>query len=400
MAELDPGEVDLVVVGAGLIGLATARALLMRRSGIRVAVLEKEPEIAAHQSGRNSGVIHSGIYYQPGSLRARLTVRGGSLLGAFCDERNIAHPECGKLIIAVREDELPGIDDLKRRGEANGLAGLQLVDRADIRQIEPAATGLRAIYSPHTAIVDYRLVARALAEDVTARGGKILTGRRVTAIRRAESAWTVTAGTTIRARTVVTCAGLQSDRLAMMTGASRDPRIVPFRGEYWRLQASRTSLVRGMIYPVPDPAFPFLGVHFTRRVDGEVWIGPNAILAMAREGYRRRRVSASDALEMLGWVGFYRMLRRYWWTGMRELNRALRKHALVAELQRYVPAVTSDDVLPGPSGVRAQAVSRDGRLLDDFAFSEEEGILHVRNAPSPAATACLAIAEAIADRVP
>lgn len=396
---VDPGDVDLVVVGAGLIGLATARELIRRRPGIRVVVLEKEPEIASHQSGRNSGVIHSGIYYTPGSLRARLSVRGGSLLRAFCDARSIAHPECGKLIIAVREDELPRLDDLKRRGEANGLKGLQVVDGADIQQIEPEATGLRAIHSPHTGIVDYRLVARGLAEDVTAGGGKILTRRSVTAIRRADSAWTVVAGTSIRARTVVTCAGLQSDRLARMTGSPREPRIVPFRGEYWRLQASRTSLVRGLIYPVPDPAFPFLGVHFTRRVDGEVWIGPNAMLAMAREGYRRRQVNASDAREMLGWLGFYRMLWRYWWTGVREFNRALRKRALIAELQRYVPAVTGDDVRPGPSGVRAQAVSRDGHLLDDFVFSEEEGILHVRNAPSPAATACLAIAEAIADRL-
>jgi L-2-hydroxyglutarate oxidase LhgO len=364
-----------------------------------VAVLEKEPEIANHQSGRNSGVIHSGIYYQPGSLRARLTVRGGALLREFCDAHDIAHPECGKLIIAVRDDELPRLDDLKRRGEANRLSGLQLVYAAEIRQIEPAATGLRAIYSPRTAIVDYRLVAGALAEEVTASGGRVLTRRPVTAIRRVNSSWIVESGTSIRADAVVTCGGLQSDRLAAMTGAPRDPRIIPFRGEYWRLRRDRTSLVRGLIYPVPDPAFPFLGVHFTKRVDGEVWIGPNALLATAREGYRRRQVNAADAREMLGWPGFYRMLWRYWWTGVREFNRALRKRALIAELQRYVPSVSGDDVHPGPTGVRAQAVSRDGRLLDDFVFSQEEGILHVRNAPSPAATACLAIAEEIVDRV-
>ena len=396
----DPTSVDVVVIGAGLIGLATAREILRRRTGTRLIVLEKEARIAAHQSGRNSGVIHSGIYYAPGSLKARLCVRGGTLLRAFCEEHDIAHPECGKLIIAVRDSELGRLDDLKRRGVANGVPGLQIVDAGAIPQIEPAATGLRAIYSPTTAIVDYRLVAGALAADVIASGGTIVTGRRVTGIRRSDSAWHVDAGSdTIQASVVVVCAGLQSDALAAMTGSSRDPRIVPFRGEYWRLDDRRTSLVRGLIYPVPDPAFPFLGVHFTSRVDGQVWVGPNAILALAKQGYRRRQISARDVMALLGWSGFYRMGRRYWRMGMRELNLALNKRAFIAELQRYIPALEPGDLRPGPSGVRAQAVSRDGRLLDDFVFSEGEGILHVRNAPSPAATACLAIAEAITDRL-
>ena len=400
MPDASPLEVDVAVVGAGLVGLATAREIMTRRPGIRVVVLDKEAQIASHQSGHNSGVIHSGIYYQPGSLRARLCVRGASLLRAFCDERAIAHPECGKLIVAVREGELARLDNLKQRGDANGLSGLQVVDSEDIRQIEPAAIGLRAVYSPHTGIVDYALVARALASDITRGGGSILTQRRVTALRRSDSAWLVSAsGDTIRARSVVTCAGLQSDELAGMTGATREPRIVPFRGEYWRLRPERASLVRGLIYPVPDPAFPFLGVHFTRRIDEEVWVGPNAILAFAREGYRRRQVNARDLVAMLGWIGFYRLAWRYRRMGVQEFRLAVDKTAFMTELRRYVPALESGDVRPGPSGVRAQAVGRDGRLLDDFAFSEEEGILHVRNAPSPAATACLAIAEMIADRV-
>ncbi|MEO6795588.1 MAG: L-2-hydroxyglutarate oxidase [Candidatus Dormibacter sp.] len=390
----------MLVVGAGLIGLATARTLIRRRPGARVAVLEKEAQIASHQSGHNSGVIHSGIYYQPGSLKARLCVEGGALLRAFCDEHGIAHPECGKLIVAVREGELDRLDALKRRGAANGLRGLEVLEGSEIRQVEPMASGLRAIYSPGTAIVDYGLVARALADDVRTGGGTIMTGRRVTALRRREGDWDVEcAGDRIRARTVITCAGLQSDALAIMTGAAREPRIVPFRGEYWQLDARPASLVNGLIYPVPDPALPFLGVHFTRRVDGQVWVGPNAILALAREGYRRSQVSAADTLALLRWPGFYRLVRRYWRMGVQETRLMVNRHALISELRRYLPALQPGDLRPGPSGVRAQAVSRDGRLLDDFMFSEGEHLLHVRNAPSPAATACLAIAEMIADRL-
>jgi len=363
-------------------------------------VLEKEAQIASHQSGHNSGVIHSGIYYAPGSLKARLCIRGASLLRAYCDKHGIAHPEPGKLIVAVRESELGRLDNLKQRGNANGLLGLQMVDADGIRQVEPTARGLRAIFSPATGIVDYGQVAGALASDVTAAGGVILSSNRVTGLQRSPAGWRITTlASTFAARIVVSCAGLQSDRLAAMTGAARDPRIVPFRGEYSRLSAERAALVRGLIYPVPDPAFPFLGVHFTRRVSGEVWVGPNAILALAKEGYRRRRVDVGDLASLLRWPGFYRMGRRYWRMGASELSLALNKGAFARELQRYVPAVQASDLSPAGAGVRAQAVSSDGRLIDDFVFSEEEGILHVRNAPSPAATACLAIAEAIADRV-
>ncbi len=400
MTEAVPRDVDLVVIGSGLIGLATAREIQHRRPGIRVALLEKEAQIARHQSGHNSGVIHSGIYYLPGSLKARLCVRGASLLRTFCDEHGIEHPECGKLIVAVGEHELGRLDELKRRGEANGLRGLELLDSGAIQEVEPAATGLRALHSPGTAIVDYGKVAAALAADVVAHGGAILTERRVTGLQRSDSAWrVVTSGDTIRARVVVSCGGLQSDVLAAMTGAPREPRIVPFRGEYWRLGPGRESLVRGLIYPVPDPAFPFLGVHFTRRVDGEVWVGPNAILALAKEGYRRLRIDVPDLVRLLAWPGFYRMARRYWRIGFADIGLALNKRAFITELQRYIPALQPGDVLPASSGVRAQAVSDDGRLLDDFVFSEEDGILHVRNAPSPAATACLALAETIVDRL-
>ena len=318
----------------------------------------------------------------------------------YCDEHGIAHPETGKLIVAVRKSELGRLDALKQRGEANGLRGLQMVDGDGIRQFEPAARGLRAIFSPATGIVDYGQVADALAKDVTAGGGTILTSHRVTGLTRSHGRWRITAATsTVDARTVISCAGLQSDTLAAMTGAALEPRIVPFRGEYARLSGERAGMVRGLIYPVPDPAFPFLGVHFTRRVGGEVWVGPNAILALAKEGYRRTRINAAELASLLRWPGFYRMGARYWRMGLSELSLALNKGAFARELQRYVPAVQAKDLSPAGAGVRAQAVSRDGRLLDDFVFSEEEGILHVRNAPSPAATACLAIAEVIADRV-
>jgi len=389
----------VAIVGAGLIGLATARQILRHRPGIKLVVLEKEAQIASHQSGHNSGVIHSGIYYAPGSLKARLCIGGAALLRAYCDEHGIAHPETGKLIVAVRESELGRLEALEQRGEANGLRGLQMVDADGIRQLEPAARGLRAIFSPATGIVDYGRVARALADDVTAGGGAILTSHRVTGLIRSHGRWRIATTTSmVKAQTVISCAGLQSDRLAAMTGAALDPRIVPFRGEYSRLSEERATLIRGLIYPVPDPAFPFLGVHFTRRVGGEIWVGPNAILALAKEAYRRTRINAAELASLLRWPGFYRMGRRYWRMGVSELSLALNKGAFVRELQRYVPAVQARDLSPAGAGVRAQAVSRDGRLLDDFVVSEEEGILHVRNAPSPAATACLAIAEMIADR--
>ncbi len=393
------GAFDVVIVGAGLVGLATGRELLARNPGCRLAIVEKEHAVATHQSGRNSGVIHSGIYYAPGSLKARLCVEGASLLTSYCDEHGIPFRRPGKLIVARRESEIPRLEELWRRGTANGVPGLAIADSQGIKEIEPHATGYRAIHSPSTGIVDYGEVARSLAADVRAAGGMVLTGHEVRGLRRAAGEWKVeTVKSTLAAHSLVTCAGLQSDGLAAMTGASRDPMIVPFRGDYWRLPPGRESLIRGLIYPVPDPAFPFLGVHFTARMNGDVWLGPNAVLGFAREGYRLSAVNWRELGATFSWPGVYRMGARYWRTGLGEMYRAVNRRALHAELQTYVPALKVTDILRGPSGVRAQAVTRRGVLVDDFVFSPEENVLHVRNAPSPAATSCLAIARQVIDR--
>jgi len=392
-------EFDIAVVGAGLLGLATARELLQRYPGRRLAILEKEAAIASHQSGHNSGVIHSGIYYAPGSLKARLCVEGASLLTTYCDERGIPYRRVGKLIVATEEAELPKLEELFRRGETNGVAGLTLLQAEQIGEVEPHARGLRAIHSPSTGIIDYQEVARSLAKDVQSAGGSVTTGSAVSGLSRANGSWSLRTTTgPVRAHSLITCAGLYSDVLARMTGASPDPQIVPFRGDYWRLRPGRQALVRGLIYPVPDPSFPFLGVHFTRRMDGDMWLGPNAVLAFAREGYRLSTVRPGELVGMLRWPGLYKMGRRYWRTGLREMYRAVSHRALHAELKRYVPDLQPEDILPGPSGVRAQALSRAGALIDDFVFSQEERVLHVRNAPSPAATSCLAIARRIVDQ--
>ena len=396
---MSAGDFDLVVVGAGLIGLATSWEITRRFPDLRVAVLEKEPDIANHQSGHNSGVIHSGIYYAPGSLKARLCLEGASLLTAFCDQRGIAYKRCGKLIIATSESEIPRLMELFKRGTANGVRGLRLLDSTEIPTVEPHARGLQAIYSPHTGIVDYREVARAIARDIETAGCTIRTRSTVSGITRGDGRWAVrTSGGDVTARSMITCAGLYSDVLSRMTGASPDPQIVPFRGDYWRLRPARWPLVRGLIYPVPNPAFPFLGVHFTVRIDGDVWLGPNAVLALAREGYRPSTFRPTELVQMLRWPGLYRMARKYWRTGLGEMFRAASRPALHRQLQRYLPELRPDDILPGPSGVRAQAIARNGTLVDDFVFSQEEAVLHVRNAPSPAATSCFAIARVIVDR--
>lgn len=392
-------EFDLVVVGAGLIGLATAREFLERHRDVRLAVLEKEPAVALHQSGHNSGVIHSGIYYTPGSLKAQLCVEGVRRLTAFCDEKGVPYRRCGKLIVATRESELPRLEELLRRGRANGVPGLEVIGPERISEIEPHARGLRAILSAGTGIVDFPQVAKALAADVEAAGGTMITGAIVAGIKRGGPGWILeTARGSIRAGAVITCGGLHADRLARMTGGSLNPRIVPFRGEFWQLKPERSFLVQALIYPVPNPAFPFLGVHLTRRMSGEVWLGPNAVLALAREAYRRSTLQFRDLGGWILWPGFWRMAARYWRMGVGEIYRGLIRRALMKELQRIVPPMRADDIKPAPSGVRAQAVDRTGKLVDDFIFDEEDGILHVRNAPSPAATACLAIASRVVDR--
>ena len=390
---------DVVIVGAGIVGLAVGRELLRRWPKLQLALVDKESEIAAHQSGHNSGVIHSGIYYAPGSLKARLCVSGSRALMRYCDERGIRYESCGKVIVATEGSELPRLAELRRRGEQNGVVGLEEIGPERLREIEPYSRGIRALYSPKTGIIDYLDVARAYAEDVRSAGGQILTNRAVIGIGKfGKGVVLATAGGEIETRYLITCAGLQSDRVAEMTGSPRDPRIVPFRGDYYVLRPECVGLVRGMIYPVPDPSFPFLGVHFTRRIEGGVWLGPNAVLAFAREGYEKLKIDPTDLIETLTYRGFQELARKYLWTGLGEMYRDFSKRAFLKSLQRYMPVLQESDLLPGPSGVRAQALSADGKLIDDFVIDQEENVMHVRNAPSPAATSSLAIAELIADR--
>jgi (S)-2-hydroxyglutarate dehydrogenase len=390
---------DVAVVGAGIVGLASAREILNRHPGTRLAVLEKEAEVGAHQSGHNSGVIHSGIYYAPGSLKAQLCVAGSREMYAYCEQKGIPTDRCGKLIVASNDSELPALQSLYERGVANGVQGLEIVGPEAIRELEPHCVGVKAIWSPNTGIVDYRQVVRAYAEDVRAAGGEILTGRGVSEIReRGQSVEVVTGGGEVEATRALVCAGVYSDRLARRAGGPAEPKIVPFRGDYWQLRPERRYLARNLIYPVPDPSFPFLGVHFTRRIDdGAVWIGPNAVLAFSREGYGRLQTRPRDLLESLTYRGFLRLAARYWRTGTAEMYRDFAKRAFLKTCQVYIPEMTLEDMIPGPSGIRAQALSPDGKLVDDFVINVQGRQLHVRNAPSPAATSSLAIGRLVAD---
>jgi (S)-2-hydroxyglutarate dehydrogenase len=393
-------EFDVLVVGGGIVGLAAAREILIRHPGTSVVVLDKEASLGEHQTGHNSGVIHSGIYYAPGSLKARLCTKGARLMYEFCASHDVPADRCGKLIVATSESELPALGELYRRGTANGVRGLEMVGPAGIREHEPHCAGIRGIWSPATGIVDFAKVAEAIAGDVTRLGGVLLTGHLVVGLTVAAGSVSVrTSREEFTAARVLTCAGLHSDRVAMLSGAPEEPRIVPFRGDYWQLRPERRHLARNLIYPVPDPKFPFLGVHFTRRIgDGAVWLGPNAVLALAREGYRRPALRLGDLTQTLRYPGFRRMARRYWRTGAAEMYRDLSKRAFVAACRRFIPELTHTDVLPGPSGVRAQSVARDGGLVDDFVFNiQGNRLMHVRNSPSPAATSCLAIGQLIAD---
>lgn len=393
-------DYDVVVIGAGIVGLAAAREILARHPDTRLAILDKEATIAAHQTGHNSGVIHTGIYYAPGSLRASLCIAGSRELYRFCNERAIPTDRCGKLLVALDDSELPALDELHRRGTANGVEGLEVVGPERIREIEPHCAGVRAIWSPATGIVDYGRVAAAMAEDVENAGGTIRTSTRVDGLSdRGPVVELRTSQGGITAGRVLACAGLQADRVAALSGAPRDPVIVPFRGDYWQLRPERRHLARNLIYPVPDPRFPFLGVHFTRRIeDGAVWLGPNAVLAFAREGYRRRDVRPRDLVDALADPGFQRLAFRYWRMGAAEMYRDYSRRAFVASCRRFIPELRSEDVVPGPSGVRAQSLSRDGRLVDDFVVQVQgPRLIHVRNAPSPAASSSLAIGRLIAD---
>ncbi|MEJ7783525.1 MAG: L-2-hydroxyglutarate oxidase [Solirubrobacteraceae bacterium] len=394
-----PASVDLAVVGAGILGLGVARELLRRHPRLRLCVLEKEAEVASHQTGHNSGVIHAGIYYVPGSLKARLCVEGAASLYAFCEERGIAFQRCGKVIVATQPDELERLDELERRGEANGVAGLRRIDAEAITELEPHARGIAGLHSPATGIVDYPAVARAFADDVRAADGIIATSCEVTSVSPGPRSIRLQHERgTLEARHALFCTGAWSDRLSVAAGAPQNPRIVPFRGAYLKLREDRRHLVRSLIYPVPDPQLPFLGVHLTKHVDGNVLVGPTALLAGARDAYRLTRVVPRDVADTLRWPGSWRMFRRWWRTGTVEMRLAASRAAFVAAAQRFVPELQVADVEPAFAGVRAQALGRDGKLVDDFVFSETDRALHVRNAPSPAATSSLSIANLIADR--
>jgi L-2-hydroxyglutarate oxidase LhgO len=389
---------DIAVVGGGIVGLATTRELVRRFPRLKVATIEKEAAFNRHQTGHNSGVLHSGIYYRPGSLKAKLCVEGRALAVAYCEAKGIPYKQVGKLIVATDPAELGRLDELFARGQRNGIDGLQLLDAAQIAAREPACRGIRAIFSPLTGIVDWGLVADHYADDAREAGAASYLGHAVTGIARTGGVVRVrTTGDTIEAKGVICCGGLYADRLAGMTGGAPDPKIVPFRGDYLILKPEKSHLVQGNIYPVPDPAFPFLGVHFTPRMDGSIWLGPNAVLAFAREGYRFWDVNPGDLWDAITYPGFVKLARTYWQMGAAELYRDLVRSAYVQALQRYLPALRADDCLPGPSGVRAQALALDGSLVDDFVFEGSDGVVHVRNAPSPAATSSLAIGAAIVD---
>ena len=397
-----PGT-DVAVIGAGIVGLATARELLLRDPGARVVVLEKEAGPAAHQTGHNSGVIHAGLYYPAGSLKAQLCREGRDALIAFCDEHAVPYRINGKLVVARDESELGRLEELKRRGTANGIAGLRELAAGEWAEIEPNIAGLRALHVPETGSVDYREVARAYAADIERRGGRVLYGREVTGIERrgpGRVALATRDGEELEAARLVACAGLQSDRVAQLTTrAPRVRRVVPFRGDYFVLSPAAAALVRGHVYPVPDPSFPFLGVHFSPRIDGQVWAGPNAVPALAREGYGRAKLDLRDALDLVGYPGFWKLAARYYRTGAGEIYRDVVKAAAVREMQKYLPALKDDDVSFGPCGIRAQVLDRSGALVDDFLMERDGDVLHVLNAPSPAATASLAIGRRIADRL-
>jgi L-2-hydroxyglutarate oxidase LhgO len=391
----------VVVVGGGILGLATARLLATSRPDDEVVVLEKESALARHQTGHNSGVVHAGLYYAPGSLKARLCTRGRELMKDFCAEKGVGYDECGKVVVATRQTEVGPLRRLAERAETNGVPGLRWLEAAELAEVEPHVNGVAGLHSPHTAIVDFVAVANAMAQDVNAAGGQIRTGAAVARVSKdgGRPRVALDGGETLEADRVIVCAGLHSDRLARASGEDAEPRIVPFRGEYFALAPDRTHLVKGLIYPVPDPSLPFLGVHLTRKFDGSVWLGPNAVLATALEGYRRAALNWRELGETLTWPGTRRMMRRHWRAGVGELYRSARKRAFISELQRYVPELEVQDAVPAPAGVRAQAVDRDGSLVDDFRLGVRNHVVWVRNAPSPAATSSLAIAEELVSRL-
>ena len=391
---------DVVVVGGGIVGLSTALNLLEGHPRLSVEVLEKESEVAVHQTGHNSGVIHSGLYYKPGSLKASLCVAGYRRMLDFCAQQNIPHEVCGKVVVATNGDQIPQLDELERRGQANGLSQIRRLTSREIRDLEPHCAGVAGLSVPYTGIVDYVAVCKAMRQRVELLGGRVSFGQQVTDITELrDGAQVTTRSSQLLSRHVVTCGGLHSDRLARHTVEDLDLRILPFRGEYFVLRDSAKRLVRNLIYPVPNPAFPFLGVHFTRMIDGSVECGPNAVLAFAREGYGKTTFKTRDMSETLAWPGFRLVAAKYWRTGLGEYRRSFSKRAFVQALQVLIPDVVDDDLIAAPAGVRAQACDERGNLLDDFALRESARVTHVCNAPSPAATASLAIGDYIAQRI-
>ena len=393
-----PAVFDVAVVGAGAVGLATAMALA--QAGRRVVVVEAEQQVARHQTGNNSGVIHSGLYYKPGSLKATLCTQGRDLMYAFCAEHGVAHERCGKIVVALSEAEVPALDELQRRGTANGLKNLRRLTPDELRQHEPHVAGVAGLYVEETGIVDYKAVTRAYADVTRKLGGEVRLGSTFLGVAR--DGWdggplvVQTSAGELRSKQLVNCGGLHSDRVARLCGLRPEVQIVPFRGEYYQLRADRTNLVRNLIYPVPDPRFPFLGVHFTRMIGGGVEAGPNAVLAFARHGYTRSSFHLRDAWETARCGGFWRMARKYWRTGCGEFHRSFSKRAFVRALQRLLPDLREDDLIPGGAGVRAQALTPQGSLVDDFAVLRADRMVHVLNAPSPAATASISIGRHIA----
>jgi (S)-2-hydroxyglutarate dehydrogenase len=393
-------ETRVAIIGAGIVGLAIGLELTERCPEARVAVIEKEPSVACHQSSHNSGVVHSGIYYKPGTLKATLCVEGSRALLQFAEIHGVPYQVCGKLIVATRREELGQLEELYRRGQGNGLRGLRLLEPGQIGDLEPYAKGIRGIHVPGTAIIDYRTVAEKYAELITGRGGKIYLSHAVTGLRRRGSKTTIeTTGGPISAQLVINCAGLQSDRISRMAGAPLDLAIVPFRGEYYEIAPAKQHMVRGLIYPVPDPQFPFLGVHFTRRIGGGVEAGPNAVLALKREGYSKWSFDLADTVGYLAFRGFWRMASKHWRMSLGEYHRSWSKAAFLRALQKLIPDLRAEDLIAGGAGVRAQALNIQGRLIEDFHITYTDGMVHLANVPSPAATASLAVAKHIVNTI-
>ncbi len=391
---------DCVIIGGGIVGLASAYNLLQQKPNLKLALLEKESTLAAHQTGHNSGVIHSGIYYKPGSLKATNCINGYNMMIAFCDENDIKYELCGKVIVASDESELPQLDAIYKRGLENGLSKISIIEKENIHEYEPNLRGVRAVHVPYTGIIDYTEVSLKLAELITKMGGEIYTSQKVNDINMfGDGAELITDNKTYQTKLLVNCAGLYCDKVAQLAGEKSDTRIIPFRGEYYMLKPEKRALVKNLIYPVPDPNFPFLGVHFTRMIDGGVEAGPNAVFAFKREGYEKSDVDFTELFESLTWPGFQKVATKYWKTGIGEFYRSFSKTAFTNALRKFIPQVEEDDLIPAEAGVRAQACDRTGGLIDDFKIIEKQNAIHILNAPSPAATSSLSIGKTIADLV-